>query len=34
VLLHQPGSPIAVPTPITALAPQAIAATQRQRLRR
>jgi hypothetical protein len=34
VLLHQPGSPIAVPTPSTALAPQAIAATQRQRLRR
>lgn len=34
VLLHDEGSPIATPTPITSFEPVALAATQRQRLRR
>lgn len=34
VLLHDEGSPISTPTPITSFQPVALAATQRQRLRR
>lgn len=34
VLLHQPGSPISSPTPITSVSVQSVCATQRQRLRR
>lgn len=34
VVLHQPGSPLSTPTPITGLAVDSTVATQRQRLRR